>query len=148
MKNGTPLWREAHLQVKMHKTPHSPTNFSSSRLEKWHAAVARSAFSSQNAQAPHSRRPIFQVPIWKNGTPLWHEAHFQVKMHKHHIPGDQFFKFRSGKMARDCGAKRIFKSKCTKHLSAGQMFDVTIWKNGTPAEEIRTKRLIHGMRCT
>ena len=61
----------------------------------------------------HIPQPIFQVPVWKNGTPLWREVHFQVKMHKHHIPGDQFFKFRSGKMARHCGTKRIFKSKCT-----------------------------------
>ena len=34
-------------------------------------------------------------------------------------------------MARRCGAPRIFKSKCTKHLSAGPVLDVPIWKNGT-----------------
>ena len=81
--------------------------------EKWHAAVARSAFSSQNAQnttfseqflkfrsAKMARRcgaknickskcakhhilgAIFEVPIGKHGTPLWREAHLQVKMHK------------------------------------------------------------------
>ena len=49
-KNGTPLWREAHLQVKLHKTPQSRTNFGSSDVQKWHAAVARSTFASQNAQ--------------------------------------------------------------------------------------------------
>ena len=26
-ENGTPLWREAHLQVKMHKTPHGRATF-------------------------------------------------------------------------------------------------------------------------
>jgi len=46
MKNGTPLWREAHFQVKMYKMPQSRTNF----VQKWHAAVARSAFSIQNVQ--------------------------------------------------------------------------------------------------
>ena len=49
-KNGTRLWREAHFQVKMHKTSQSRTNFGSSDVQKWHAAVARSAFASQNVQ--------------------------------------------------------------------------------------------------
>ena len=49
-KNGTPLWREAHVQVKMHKTPQSRTNFGSFDPAKLHAAVARSAFASQNVQ--------------------------------------------------------------------------------------------------
>ena len=44
LKNGTRLWREAHLQVKMHKTPHCRSHFGSSDVQKWHAAVARSAF--------------------------------------------------------------------------------------------------------
>ena len=50
LENGTPLWREAHLQVKMRKTPHARSHFGSSDLEKWHAAVARSTFVSENAQ--------------------------------------------------------------------------------------------------
>ena len=33
-KNGTPLRREAHLQVKMHKTPHARATFWSSDVEK------------------------------------------------------------------------------------------------------------------
>ena len=49
-KNGTRLWREAHLQVKMQKTPQSRTYFGSSDVQKWHAAVARSTFASENVQ--------------------------------------------------------------------------------------------------
>ena len=45
MKNCTPLWREAHFQVKMYKTQHSRTTFGSCDVEKLHAAVARSTFS-------------------------------------------------------------------------------------------------------
>ena len=48
LQNGTPLWREAHLQVKMHKTPHSRATFGSSDVQKWHAAVVRSTFARQN----------------------------------------------------------------------------------------------------
>ena len=50
MKNCTPLWREADLQVKMYKTHHSRTTFGSWDVEKVHAVVARSTFPSQNVQ--------------------------------------------------------------------------------------------------
>ena len=47
-KNCTPLWRKAHLQVKMWKTPHSRATFGTSDVQKWHAAVGRSTFARQN----------------------------------------------------------------------------------------------------
>ena len=50
MKKCTPLWREAHFQVKMHKTPQPRTTFGSCNVEKVHAVVARSTFPSQNLQ--------------------------------------------------------------------------------------------------
>ena len=50
MKNCTPLWREAHFQVKMYKTPGVRTTFGSWDVEKVHAVVARSTFPSQNVQ--------------------------------------------------------------------------------------------------
>ena len=50
LKNCTPLWREAHLKVKMCKTPHSRSHFGSSDVQKWHAAVARSICVSQNVE--------------------------------------------------------------------------------------------------
>ena len=49
-KKCTPLWREAHFQVKMLKTPGVRTTFGGSDVEKVHAVVARSTFRSQNAQ--------------------------------------------------------------------------------------------------
>ena len=50
MKNCTPLWREAHLQVKRYKTPGSRSSFGSWDVEKVHAILARSTFPSQNAK--------------------------------------------------------------------------------------------------
>ena len=47
MKNCTPLWREAHFQVKMYKTHQVRTTFGSWDVEKVHAVVARSTFPSQ-----------------------------------------------------------------------------------------------------
>ena len=53
-KNCTPLWREAHFEVKMLKNWHSRATF-------WRADVEQ---------------------LLKNGTPLWLQAHLQVKMCK------------------------------------------------------------------
>jgi len=50
MKNCTPLWREAHVEVKMYKTHHGRTTFGSCDVEKVHAVVAQSTFRSQNVQ--------------------------------------------------------------------------------------------------
>ena len=60
MKNYTPLWREAHFQVKMVKTPHDRTTFGRWDVEKWHAVVARSTFPSQTAQSTS-----FSDHFWK-----------------------------------------------------------------------------------
>ena len=50
MKNCTPLWREAHLQVKMYKTPGARSTSGSWDVEKVHAVVARSTFPSQKCK--------------------------------------------------------------------------------------------------
>ena len=49
-KKCTPLWREAHFEVKMYKTHQVRTTFGSWDVEKVHAVVARSTFRSQNVQ--------------------------------------------------------------------------------------------------
>ena len=113
MKNCTPLWREAHFQVKMYKTHHCRTTFGSCDVEKVHAVVARSTFRSQNFKntrgsdhfwklrcrksvrrcgAKHISKwkctkhlglgPLLEVEMSKKCTPLWREAHFEVKMLK------------------------------------------------------------------
>ena len=114
-KKCTPLWREAHFQVKMYKTHHARTTFGSWDVEKVRAVVARSTFPSQNVQntpcsghfwklrcrksarrcgAKHTSKskcakhtmlgPLLEVAMSKKCTPLWREAHFQVKMCKAH----------------------------------------------------------------
>ena len=112
-KKCTPLWREAHFEVKMYKTPQRRTTFGSCDVEKVHAVVARSTFRSQNVQstplsdhfwklrcrksarrcgAKHISKskctkhtmlgPLLEVQMSKKCTPLWREAHFEVKMYK------------------------------------------------------------------
>ena len=51
------------------------------RDEKLHAVVARSTFASQNVQNTRCG-PLLAVEMSKKCTPLWHEAHFEVKMYK------------------------------------------------------------------
>ena len=113
MKNCTPLWREAHFEVKMYKTHQVRTTFGSWDVEKVHAIVARSTFWSQNVQntsasdyfwklrcrksarrcgAKHILKSkctkhlsvglLLEVEMSKKCTPLWREAHFEVKMLK------------------------------------------------------------------
>ena len=50
MKNCTPLWREAHFEVKMYKAHQGRTTFGSWDVEKVHAIVVRSTFASEKAQ--------------------------------------------------------------------------------------------------
>ena len=90
MKNCTPLWREAHFQVKMYKTPQRRTTFGSCDVEKVHAVVARSTFRSQNVQST----PLLEVEMSKKCTPLWHEAHFEVKSGKNWAGSEHFWTFR------------------------------------------------------
>jgi len=54
--------------------------FSSADAEKWHAAVARSAFASQNLKGWEFKASL-EVTMSKNGTPLC-KAHLHVKMYK------------------------------------------------------------------
>ena len=113
LKKCTPLWREAHFEVKMYKTLGVRTTFGSRDVQKVHAVVARSTFRSQNVQntpfsdhfwnlrCPKSARrcgakhiskskctkhtilgPLLELEMSKKCTPLWREAHFEVKMYK------------------------------------------------------------------
>ena len=49
-KKCPPLWREAHFEVKMLKTPRVRTTFGGSNVEKVHAVLARRTFRSKHVQ--------------------------------------------------------------------------------------------------
>ena len=121
MKNCTPLWREAHFEVKMYKTPQLRLTFKSWTVEKVHAVVAPSTFRSQNVQKTPLSDHFWEMS--KKCTPLWREAHFQVKMHKTPL-SDHFWKLRCRKSARRCGTKHISKWKCETHQGFGPLLEV------------------------
>ena len=99
MKSCTRLWREAHFQVKMYKV-HSRTTFGSWGVEKSARRCGTKHISkskctkhltfgswccgakhmSKSKCTKHTRfRALFEVETSKKCTPLWREAHFQVK---------------------------------------------------------------------
>ena len=49
-KKCTPLWHEAHFEVKMYKAPQCRTAFGSCDVEQVHALVAPSTFRSEHVQ--------------------------------------------------------------------------------------------------
>ena len=84
IKSCTPLWREAHFEVKTYKTPQLRSTFRSCDVEKVHTVVVRSTFRSQNVPKHLSFGALLEVAMSKKCTPLWREAHFEVKMYKTH----------------------------------------------------------------
>ena len=71
-KKCTPFCREAHFQVKMYKTHQCRTTFGSWDVEK----------SARRCGAKHISKSKCTKQMSKKCTPLWREAHFQVKMYK------------------------------------------------------------------
>ena len=65
IKNCTPLWREAHFQVKSVKNPRCQTTFGSCDVEKMHAVVARSTFPSQKCQSWRLRTTFWRSDVEK-----------------------------------------------------------------------------------
>ena len=163
-KKCTPLWREAHFEVKMYKAHQVRTTFGSWELRcRKSARRCGAKHISKSKCTKHTRSgPLLAVEMSKKCTPLWREAHFQVKMHKTHqvrttfgswdvekvhavarsafrsqnaqntSASDHFWKLRCRKSARRCGAKHISKSKCQKHQGFGPLLEVQMSKKCMP----------------
>ena len=98
--------REGHFEVKMYKALHVRTTFGSWHVEKVHAVVAWSMFSKSKrakqtmlfwklrcsksarrcgvkhvfkVKACKADHALLEVEMFKKCTPLWREAHFEVK---------------------------------------------------------------------
>ena len=113
-KKCTPLWREAHFQVKMYKTPQLRTAFGSCDVEKVHAVVARSTFPSQNVQSTSAPDHFLKFRCRKSARRCGAKHISKSKVLKTYGLGPllevQMSK-KCRKSARRCGAKHISKSK-------------------------------------
>ena len=64
-KMCTPMWREAHFQVKMYKAHQGRSTFGSCDVEKVGAAAAQSTFPSQNVQNTPCSEHFWNLRCWK-----------------------------------------------------------------------------------
>ena len=114
MKNCTKLWREAHFQVKMYKTPQVRTTFGSCDVEKVHAVVVRSTFRSENVQNTSVSDHFWKLRCRKSARRCGAKHISKSKVLKTGGLGPllevQMSK-KCRKSARRCGAKHISKSK-------------------------------------
>ena len=77
-KKCTPLWREAHFQVKMYKTPGVRTLLEVAMSKKC-TPLWREAHFQVKVLKTDGLGPLLEVQTSKKCTPLWREAHLEVK---------------------------------------------------------------------
>ena len=106
MKNCTPLWREAHFEVKTHKTPHVRTAFGSCDVEKVRAVVARSTFPLKMYKTDQVRTTFGSWDVEKVHAVVARST-FPSQNVQNTSRSDRFWKLRCRKSARRCGAKHI-----------------------------------------
>ena len=113
-KKCTPLWRQAHFEVKMYKTLGVRTTFGICDVEKVHAVVARSTFRSQNVQNTPCSDHFWRFGCRKSARRCGAKHISKSKVLKTDGLGPllevQMSK-KCPKSARRCGAKHISKSK-------------------------------------
>ena len=80
-KKCTPLWREAYFEVKMYKTP-VPDHFWRFRCRKSARRCGAKHISKSKWTKHTMYGPLLEVQMSKKCTPLWRDAHFEVKMLK------------------------------------------------------------------
>ena len=123
MKNCTPLWREAHFQVKMYKTHQVRTTFGSWDVEKVHAVVARSTFPSQNVQDTPAPDHFWQLRCWKSARRCGAKRFSKSKCTKHTMFGP-LLEVRMSKKCTPLWREGHFEITCTKHHMFAPRSDV------------------------
>ena len=84
-KKCTPLWLEAHFEVKMYKTHQVRTISGSCDVEKVHAVVARSTFRSQNVQSTPCSDHFWKFTCRKKARCCGAKHISKSKCTKHHM---------------------------------------------------------------
>ena len=120
-ENCTPLWREARLQVKKLKNTSRPEHFLKLRCRK-SARRCGAKHISKSKCTKHTRSgPLLEVEMSKKCTPLWREAHFEVKMYKTHQLRTTFGSWDVEKV-HAVVARSTFRSKNVKNTTCSDHF--------------------------
>ena len=131
MKSCTLLWREAHFQVKMHKTHHAQTTFGSWDVEKVHAVVARSTFPSQNVQNTPCPDHFWKLRCRKSARCCGAKHVSKSKCTKHTMPRP-LLEVEMSKKCTPLWREARFQVKRVKNIwEFWACFDVQMWKKWT-----------------
>ena len=85
------------------------------RDEKLHAFCSTKHISKSKCTKHTNVGPLLEVAMSKKCTPLWREAHVEVKSVKNTPGSEHFWRLRCSKRARRCDTKHILKSKVFKN---------------------------------
>ena len=94
--------------------------------------MARSTFRSENVQSTPGLAPLLEVEMLKKCTPLWREAHFEVKMYKTHIRFRPLLEVEMSKKCTPLWREAHFQVKMYKtHHGFGPLLEVQMSKKCT-----------------
>ena len=158
-KTCTPLWREAHLEVKMYKAPQRRRTFGSWDVEKAHAVMAQSKFPRQNVQSTSVSEHVWKLRCRKSArrggakhisksicakhlgvgaclevemskkSLLWREAHFEAKS----VKADGFEALLEVDMSKKCmllwREVHFEVKKCKRRTVSEHFWKLTCWKS-------------------
>ena len=127
MQNCTPLWREAHFQVKMYKTPGFGSLLEVEMSKKCTPLWREEHFQVKMYKTPQLRTTFGSCDLEKVHAVVARST-FPSQNVQNTRGSDHFWKLRCRKSARRCGAKHISKSKCTKHTILGPLLEVQMSK--------------------
>ena len=127
MKKCTPLWREAHFQVKMDKTLEERTTFGVEMSKKC-TLLWREAHFEVKMYKTHQCRTTFGSCDVEKVHAVVARSTFWSQNVQNTPWSDHFWKFRCRKSARRCGAKHISKSKVLKTDGLGPLLEVQMSK--------------------
>ena len=127
MKNCTPLWREAHVEVKMYKAHHSGSTFGSWDVEKVHAVVARSTFPSQNVQNTSAPDHFWKLRCRKSARCCGVKHISKSKCTKHTILGP-LLEVEMSKKCQPLWREAHFQVKSVKTDGLGPLLEVQMSK--------------------
>ena len=123
MKNCTPLWCEAHLQVKMHKHLGLGALLEVEMSKKCTPLWREAHFQVKMYKTPQHRTTFGSCDVEKVYAVVARST-FPSQNVQNTPRSDHFWQLRCRKSARRCGAKHISKSKCTKHTMYGPFLEV------------------------
>ena len=125
-KKCTPMWLEAHFQVKSVKKLTVPDHLDVEMMKKWTLLWREADFQVNMHEARHARTTFGSCDVEKVHAIVARSTCRSQNVQSTPAP-DHFWKLSRRKSARRCGAKHISKSKCIKHTMRGPLLKVQMW---------------------